>query len=255
MLIRKWTESPVDLILAAMARIYPLGRTVARTLGLQSSRHPRLSVLINAILDPWARSEAFDRDYAAMSDHWGYTTEPRELERHRLAIELLDFERDGKRFGRVLDIACAEGVFTEMLAPLCDSLLAVDFSEIALTRARQRLAKADGVSFDRWNLRSDPMPGVFDLIVIMDVLYCIRRPGKLRKVIDKLVNALRTGDLLLAGDFHQERELRSLEESPLGRHLLFGGKWIIEAFSAHPALQTLKTGSTDLHVFALLRKR
>ena len=41
----------------------------------------------------------------------------------------------------------------------------------------------------------------------------------------------------------------------MGRHLLFGGKWIIEAFSAHPALQTLKTGSTDLHVFALLRKR
>ena len=97
-LIRKWSNSPVDLILAAMARIYPLGRVVARTLGLQSSRHPRLSVLLSAMLDPWASPEAFDRDYANVPDHWGYTTEPRERERHLLALQLLDFARDGKRF-------------------------------------------------------------------------------------------------------------------------------------------------------------
>ena len=143
-----------------------------------------------------------------------------------------------------------------MLAPLCNSLLAVDFSEIALERAPAGASPTPmGLPSTYGIFAADPIPGVFDLIVVMDVLYCVRRPGKLRKVIDKLVNALRTGDLLLAGDFHQERELRSLEESPLGRHLSFGGKWIIAAFSAHPALQTLKTGSTDLHVFALLRKR
>lgn len=254
-LIRKWSHSPVDLILAAMARIYPLGRTVARTLGLQSSRHPKLMALISAVQDPWERAEAFDRDYAARPDCWGYTTEPHERERHLLAIDLLDFVRGGKRFGRVLEIACAEGVFTEMLAPLCDSLLAVDFSEIALERARRRLARSNGVSFSLWNLRSDPVPGTFDLIAVMDVLTCIGRPGKLRAVIDKLVTALRSGDLLLAGDYRERSELRALEESRLGLHLLFGGKWVIAALSAHTALETVKTASTDSHVFALLRKR
>jgi SAM-dependent methyltransferase len=253
-LISKWIASPIDLVLAAIARTYPLGRAVARTLGIQLSRHPRLSVLVNAIRDPWARIESFDCDYAAMLDYWGYTTEPYERERHSLAIKLLDFARNGKRFGRVLEIACAEGVFTEMLAPLCDSLLAVDFSEIALERARRRLAQANGVSFNLWNLRTDPIPGVFDLIVVMDVLTCIRRPGKLRKVIDKLVGALRSGDLLLAGDYRESPELRTLEESRLGQHLLFGGKWVIQAIAAHQALQTLRTASTDSHVFALLRK-
>lgn len=252
-LIRKWSNSPVDLILGAMARLYPLGRQVAGALGLQSSRHPKLMALISAIQDPWERAEAFDREYLPVLDHWGYTTEPQKRERHLHAIRLLDFVRNGKRFGRVLEIACAEGVFTEMLAPLCDSLLAVDFSEIALERARQRLA-ADGVSFNLWNLRSDPVPGAFDLVVVMDVLSYIRRPARLRKAIDKLVTALRSGDLLLVGDYRERPELRTLEESRLGQHLLFGGKWVIAELSAHPALETLKTASTDSHVFALLRK-
>jgi SAM-dependent methyltransferase len=254
-LIRKCTESPVDLILAAMARLYPLGRQVAGAFGVQSSRHPKLMALISAVQDPWERAEAFDHEYAARPDYWGYTTESHERERHLLAIRLLDFARNGRRFGRVLEIACAEGVFTEMLAPLCDSLLGVDFSKIALERARQRLAQADGVSFNLWNLRSDPVPGAFDLIVVMDVLSRIRRPARLRKAIDKLVSALRSGDLLFAGDYRERPELRSLEESRLGQHLLFGGKWVIAALSAHTALETLKTASTDSHVFALLRKR
>jgi SAM-dependent methyltransferase len=254
-LIRKWSSSLVDLILAAMARLYPLGRQVAGVLGLQSSRHPRLMALISAIQDPWDGAEAFDREYATIGDHWGYTSDPAKRENHLLAIKLLDSARDGKRFGRVFEIACAEGVFTEMLAELCTSLLAVDFSEIALGRARQRLGNADGVSFERWDLRRDPFPGNFDLIVVMDVLSYIRQPGKLRKAIDKLVTALGSGDWLLAGDYHQRHELRQVEESRLGRQLLFGGKWPIAALSAHPALVTLKTASTDSHVFALMRKR
>jgi SAM-dependent methyltransferase len=253
-LIRKWSNSPVDLILAAMARIYPLGRVVARTLGLQPSRHPRLSVLLSAMLDPWASPESFDHDYANVPDHWGYTTEPHERERHLLALQLLDFAREGRRLSRVFEIACAEGVFTEMLAPLCDSLLAVDFSEIALERARQRLVGVDRVSFKLWDLRRDPIPGVFDLIIVMDVLSRIRRPGKLRKVIDKLAASLRRGDLLLAGDYREEPQFRSLEQSRFGRQLLFGGKWIIAALSAQPTLQVLKTDNTDSHEFALLRK-
>ena len=127
--------------------------------------------------------------------------------------------------------------------------------QIALGRARQRLGNADGLSFERWDLRRDPVPGIFDLIVVMDVLSYIRRPGRLRKAIDKLVTALRSGDLLLAGDYHQRHELRQVEESRLGRRLLFGGKWAIATLSAHPALETVKIASTDSHVFALLRKR
>ena len=44
-----------------------------------------------------------------------------------------------------LEIGCSIGVFTAMLAPRCDSLLAVDFSPTALERARRAAAGQDAV--------------------------------------------------------------------------------------------------------------
>lgn len=250
--IRRSINSLTDLALGAVARIDPLGRKIARACGLQSSSYPRVVAIANVFRDRFERTDGYHS--AALPDSWGYTADPAEQARHRLAIELLDSVRNGKRFGRVLEIACAEGVFTEMLAPLCDSLLAVDFSEIFLERARQRLAGTDKVSFNLWNLRSDPIPGIFDLLVVMDVLTHIRRPRKLRDVFDKLVTAMRSGDLMLVGDYRGAPEMRALEQSQLARHLLVGAKWIIGALSANPALETLKTASTDSHMFSLFRK-
>jgi len=87
------------------------------------------------------------------------------------------------------------------------------------------------------------------MIVAMDVLGYIRRPGKRREVHDQLVSSLRRGDLLFAGDF---REL--FDDSWMARRLRFGGRWAIEELAAHPGLETIKKASTATHEFALLRK-
>jgi hypothetical protein len=86
----------------------------------------------------------------------------------------------------------------------------------------------------------------------MDVLTCIRRPGRLRRAYDKLISGMRPGGLLLAGDFRYDRRL---ESSWWRKRLLHGGKWVIEALAAHPGLVTVKKASTETHVFALLRKK
>jgi predicted TPR repeat methyltransferase len=211
--------------------------------------------MVEALTEPYELVESFDRNYATKPDHWDYTTNPIELERFAIAVEMLDDVRNGKRFTRAMEIACAEGVFTERLAPMCDSLLAVDFSEIALARAQERCERWPHVTFERWNLRSDPMPGSFDLLLVMDVLTLVRRPHRLRRIVAKLVNGMRSGDLMLACDFREEPSLRVLENSWVGRRLLFGGKWVIESLVARSDLIVLKRASTDSHLLALLQKR
>lgn len=225
---------------------------LGRGLGFHLHRYPRLAALADVIRDPCADPSYFEREFALRPDPWNYLSSPGEIKRHQIAAELLDAVRKDRRFDRALEIGCAEGVFTEILAARCDSLLAVDFSPLALERARQRTAWKAGVSFAQWDLRRDAVPGYFDLIVAMDVLSVIRRPGILRTVFEKLIGAMRPGDLLLAGDFRYDPVF---EVSWLGKFLLRGGKRVIDALACDPRLEAVQEAGTGTHVFALLRRR
>lgn len=112
---------------------------------------------------------------------------------------MLDAIRGSNRFGRVLEVGCAEGVFTEILAKRCDSLLATDISEVALARARQRRQWDEHVTFAPLDLRVDSLPTDFDLILVIHVLDYIQNPFTLRRVRETLVHGLRAGGYLLIG--------------------------------------------------------
>ncbi len=248
-LMRFGIDALADLFLAAVKSAYPLLRSFARICGLQASRHPKLAGVVYSIRDPYRQVGAFDVEYERAHDPWKYTTDSSKRELHLMALGMLEAVRPPQGFGRVLEIGCAEGVFTEMLAPLCGSLMAVDFSDIALQRARERCVWGAHVTFSHWNLRSDQIPGHFDLIVAMDVLGYIRRPGKLRAAFDRLVSSMRAGDILFAGDFRE-----SFDESWLAKRLHFGGRWAIEELARYPGLQRLQRTSTPTHEFVVLRK-
>ena len=110
-----------------------------------------------------------DLEFAA-PDPWGYATSEVEQECFRHQVSVLDRDRNGRRFGDSCEIGCAEGFFTELLADRCESLLALELSGEALARARQRRNWDDRVRFAQWDLRTDPVPGQFDLIVLAGVL-------------------------------------------------------------------------------------
>jgi SAM-dependent methyltransferase len=233
-------------------RGYTVVRGFARALGISSARFPVVGAFADWARDPLESAQVFEGTFAAGTDPWNYLTSASEHERHCLALQLLDEARGGRRFEQALEIGSAEGIFTELLAARCESLLAFDYSNLALERARKRLAGQQQVTFQRWDLRCEPIVGKFDLIVAMDVLTCIRRPGRLRIAYDKLVSGMLPGGLLLAGDFRFDRDF---ENSWWRKRFLHGGKWVIEALAAHPALTTMKKAATDTHVFALLRKK
>ena len=60
--------------------------------------------------------------------------------------------------GRALEIACAEGMFTEKLAPRVGHLFASDISSKALQRAAQRCAAYNNVEYLQLDLIEDDLP-------------------------------------------------------------------------------------------------
>lgn len=200
--------------------------------------------LRDAWLDSSPRAQPVIKQDFSQTDPWSYTTSSLEILRHRGEAGMLDRVREIRRFGSALEIGCAEGVFTEILAERCDSLLATDFSEVALARARQRCQWGEHVTFAQMDLRNDPLPGNFDLIVAIHVLEYIKNPITLRRVRDKLVHGLRIGGYLLIGSCTGDNEFR--ERLWWSRYMLRGGRRINAFVLAHPQLTIMDAATNPL---------
>ncbi len=109
----------------------------------------------------------FERMYAEQDDPWGFETRPYEAEKYRVTLAALP--RDGYR--SAFEIGCSIGVLTEQLAGRCQSLLAVDVSERALARARQRCRHLPHVAFQLMQVPQAFPEGRFDLVVVSEVGY------------------------------------------------------------------------------------
>jgi 2-polyprenyl-3-methyl-5-hydroxy-6-metoxy-1,4-benzoquinol methylase len=127
------------------------------------------------------RREDWDRRYAGVENLWA--VRPNRF----LVAEVGELEP-----GRALDLACGEGQNAIWLASLGWEVTGVDFSEVAITKARAR-AEREGVEVDF--VCADlqdfvPEPGVFDLVI---VLYLHAPPEERRTVLSRAVDALSPG--------------------------------------------------------------
>ena len=242
-----------------------------RNLALFGQQVRRYLASIEALRNAWhfaiaLRGEMHWRSYSQSQfaeyiathadDLWGYSTWAAAWNEQRFtaAIEMLS-ER-GRNFERAWEIGCAQGAMTERLAPLCKQLLAVDFVPVALERARAR-CHGGNISFARWDLKADPVAGhnFFDLIVITDVLASFGGRRDIRRVSDKLVTALAPGGYLLYGDVIGDRVTQRLQNSWLGRLLLFRPSKILRIIAAHPSLVQVARRNTERHLLAVFQKR
>ena len=115
--------------------------------------------------------EFFDAIFARDLDPWGFETSA--YERAKYADTLQHLARARYRSG--LEIGCATGVLSGLLADRCEQFLGVDFSEIALAEARRRHAARAGIAFARLHLPREAPAGRYDLIVLSEVLYFMTR--------------------------------------------------------------------------------
>lgn len=125
--------------------------------------------------------EDWDRRYAAVENLW--SAKPNRF----LAAEVADLEA-----GRALDLACGEGQNAIWLATQGWAVTAVDYSEVAIEKARGRAAREGvAVSFRCADLVDyEPKPAAFELVV---VLYLHIPAGERRGVLERAAAGLAPG--------------------------------------------------------------
>ena len=131
------------------------------------------------------RREDWDRRYAEVANLWA-------VKPNRFLVA----EAEALEPGRALDLACGEGQNAIWLASLGWEVVGVDFSEVAIAKARAR-AERDGVDvqFVVGDLVSyEPEAQAFDLVIL---LYLHIPSRERRGVLARAAAALRTGGTLV----------------------------------------------------------
>jgi cyclopropane fatty-acyl-phospholipid synthase-like methyltransferase len=113
----------------------------------------------------------FDALYASDSDPWNFAVSPYEQRKYALTIKALA----KPRYRSALEIGCSIGVLTRLLASRCDALLAIDAAQAALAEARRRCADLPSVRFEQMFVPEEWPNGVFDLILLSEVVYYLSR--------------------------------------------------------------------------------
>ena len=138
-------------------------------------------------------TEYFDAMYARSPDPWGMRSRWYETRKYAISLALLPWERYGDAF----EAGCSIGVFTRLLAPRCDRLLACDGAAAAAASAAARTAALPQVRVEQRLLPGEWPPGQFDLIVFSEILYYFAGDD-LNLVLKRGTAALRPGGTLLA---------------------------------------------------------
>jgi peptidoglycan/xylan/chitin deacetylase (PgdA/CDA1 family) len=147
--------------------------------------------------------------------------------------------------GRALELACAEGRFTEKLSPRVERLIAADISPTALERARERCRTQENIEFLPLDLLIDPLPQELDLIVCSEVLYYLDDEADLKRIARKLTAALRTGGHILTAHAFVLND--DLSRTGFDWENPWGAKTITRVFSAEPGLALERSICTELY--------
>lgn len=113
---------------------------------------------------------ALERLFRERPDPWDFLTEP--YEQARLARLGAIVQR--VPHAAVLEIGCAEGVFTAWLTTVAKHVVALDVSPTACVRARAHAPQATVLAQSLGSYAPDTM---FDLVVCAETLYYMRDPA------------------------------------------------------------------------------
>jgi peptidoglycan/xylan/chitin deacetylase (PgdA/CDA1 family)/SAM-dependent methyltransferase len=180
-------------------------------------------------------------------DPWNYDGSY-EQKKYDQTLQMLPDET----IGQAIELACAEGHFTEKLASRVESLVAIDISERALERARFRCRSHANIQFRCLDLIDDEIPGNVDLIVCSEVLYFLEDVDMLRRISKKLMRALSPGGCLITA--HSFVLADDPDQTGFDWDNPFGAKVIEQVLSATSGLRKEKSIVTELYRIDLYRK-
>ncbi len=138
-------------------------------------------------------SAFFESLYQADADPWRFGSDPTELARYSAILGALA----PHRYGRAFEPGCSVGVLTERLAMVCDAVEAIDFSQTALDRARNRCAHLGHVTFTCASLPERLPVAGFDLLVLSEIGYYFSET-EWQRLAGEIIAAAASGTTLLA---------------------------------------------------------
>src|SRR5215471_19787193 len=146
---------------------------------------------------------------------------------------------------RVVELACAEGIFTQQLAKRAKSLIAADISEIALNRARARCRDCANTEFRPLDIFADEIPANRTLILCSEVLNYVGRQERLPGILGKLRDALAPGGHLVTANAFLLKD--DMMRTGFDWDQEYGAKVIHEALLATPGLALEESVVTELY--------
>jgi SAM-dependent methyltransferase len=135
----------------------------------------------------------FDELYRDGADPWSFDTSAYEARKRAITLASLPHER----YRRAFEPGCSIGTLTTQLADRCDALLAADVSELAVARARERLAGRPHARVERLEVPREWPDDAFDLIVLSELGYFLA-PAELDALIDHVLATLEPGGEVIA---------------------------------------------------------
>jgi cyclopropane fatty-acyl-phospholipid synthase-like methyltransferase len=134
------------------------------------------------------RPEYFDALYTADPDPWKFAASPYERDKYTLTLNAMP----KSRYRSALEVGCSIGVLTRSLASRCDTLIAIDAAQTPLLEARRRCADLPGVRFEHMFVPDQWPDGVFELILLSEVVYYLSRDD-VGRLAAKVINSLPKG--------------------------------------------------------------
>ena len=178
----------------------------------------------------------FDRLFRAQRDPWNYYSDSIALHRRELLAAALP-----ENSARVLEIGCAEGFVTRLLASRSADLIAVDISTVALERARDACGSLRNVRFEVFDLQNDALPGRFDAIICAGVLVFL--PPKVQiRTCNAIIAALAEGGTLV---------LEHTQQAYPGE---CAGSEIHALYASQPSLSTVSHAVVGNYAITVLKK-
>lgn len=87
----------------------------------------------------------------------------------------------------VLECACGTGMLSGVIAPKCNRLIATDFSEKMLCKARKKYGRYSNTEFKYGNILQIEFPDAsFDVVVAANVLHLLDEPYKALSELDRV---------------------------------------------------------------------
>ncbi|MBY3612158.1 trifunctional glycosyltransferase/class I SAM-dependent methyltransferase/polysaccharide deacetylase [Rhizobium bangladeshense] len=157
-----------------------------------------------------------------------------------------------KGIGKALELACAEGIFTDKLAQRVAHLTATDISQRAIDRAIDRCHDHRNVELYVLDFVKNDLPGEQDLIVCSEVLYYMKDEETLANVCRKMAAALKPNGYLITAHAHIRRDEADRTGFDWGNP--FGVGTIKKVFAEQIGLALEESIETDLYAIHRFRR-